>query len=221
MASSRYMAPIARHLAQDFQVFAPDLPGFGKSDKPHRVLDFTELADALAAWMTCLGLERANLIGNSLGCNILVEFALRHGEQVERLVLQGPTADPAIRKVYPLMVRWLINGRREPSMGSILFKDYAAAGLRRAILTFRYLLQHRIEDRLPYVQVPTLVVRGTRDPLVTGEWARQVVRLLSRGRLVEIPGATHTINFFAPRKFARVLRPFLCATAIRRISAPE
>lgn len=42
MASSRYMAPIARHLAQDFQVFAPDLPGFGKSDKPHRVLDFTE-----------------------------------------------------------------------------------------------------------------------------------------------------------------------------------
>lgn len=215
VASSRYMVPIARHLATDFRVFAPDLPGFGKSDKPHRVLDLTELADALAAWMACLGLERAHLIGNSLGCNILVEFALHHGERVERLVLQGPTVDPAIRQVHQLMIRWLINARREPSMGGTLFKDYAAAGLRRALLTFRHLLHHRIEEKLPYVQAPTLVVRGTRDPLVTREWAHQVVQLLPRGRLIEIPGAAHTLNCFAPRRFARVLRPFLGATAIR------
>lgn len=217
-ASHRYMVPLAKQLAFDFQVYAPDLPGFGKSAKPRQALDFSELADALAAWMTALRLERAHLVGNSLGCNILVEFALRHGERVERLVLQGPTADPRRRTALRQIARWLINGWREPSMGGILFKDYAAAGLRRAFVTFRHMLHHRIEDKLPYVRAPTLVVRGTRDPLVPREWAQQVAHLLPKGRLVEIPGAAHTLNFFAPKKLARLLRPFLKAAANRRIA---
>src|SRR4051794_17150643 len=75
--SSRYMVPIARHLAPDLQVFAPDLPGFGWSDKPGHVLTIRQLADALAAWMSAAGLRRAMFIGNSLGCEILVELALR------------------------------------------------------------------------------------------------------------------------------------------------
>src|SRR3712207_9324005 len=49
--SNRYMLPIAEHLARDFRVYAPDLPGFGLSDKPDHVLTLRELADALAAWI--------------------------------------------------------------------------------------------------------------------------------------------------------------------------
>lgn len=212
VASSRYMAPLATHLAPNFRVYAPDLPGFGKSEKPSQVLNLAELADALDAWMASLGLNRANLVGNSLGCNILVEFALRHDKRVKCLVLQGPTGDPAIRTVHQQIARWLVNGWREPSdtsMSKIFFKDYMAAGLRRAILTFRYFMQHRIEDKLSHVQAPTLVIRGSRDPMVTQAWARQIVHLLPQGRLVEIPGGAHTLNFFEPRKFARVLRLFL------------
>ncbi len=82
--SSRYMRPLARHLATDFRVHAPDLPGFGRSDKPRRVLSIPELADRLAAWMEAAGPRRASLVGNSLGCEILVELALRHPERVER-----------------------------------------------------------------------------------------------------------------------------------------
>ncbi|WP_292510847.1 alpha/beta fold hydrolase, partial [Methylobacterium sp.] len=41
--SSRYMIPLARHLAPHFRVYAPDLPGFGLSDKPHRALTVREL----------------------------------------------------------------------------------------------------------------------------------------------------------------------------------
>jgi pimeloyl-ACP methyl ester carboxylesterase len=44
--SSRYMLPIAEHLALDLQVYAPDLPGFGLSDKPGHALTIRELADA-------------------------------------------------------------------------------------------------------------------------------------------------------------------------------
>ena len=48
--SSLYMVPTARLLAEEFPVFAPDLPGFGRSGKPARVLDVPGMADALGAW---------------------------------------------------------------------------------------------------------------------------------------------------------------------------
>lgn len=66
--SSLYMVPTARRLAPFYRVFAPDLPGFGKSGKPARVLSVPELADALVAWLDAAGLGRAAFVGNSLGC---------------------------------------------------------------------------------------------------------------------------------------------------------
>ena len=98
--SSRYMVPLALELAPDFRVYAPDLPGFGRSSKPRKVLDMVELADALAGWMARIGLRRAVMIGNSMGCQVLVEFAVRHEDWVDRLVLQGLTPDPAARTVF-------------------------------------------------------------------------------------------------------------------------
>src|SRR3712207_7271813 len=54
-----------------------------RSDKPRRVLPIPELADALAAWMEAAGLRRTSLVGNPLGCEILVELALCHPERSE------------------------------------------------------------------------------------------------------------------------------------------
>lgn len=208
VVSSRYMVPLAEHLAPEFRVYAPDLPGFGKSGKPHPVLDMAQLADALAAWLDEMKLERVNLIGNSMGCNVLVELALRHGERIARLVLEGPVIDPAARTAYRQTLHWLMNGWREPAMGGVVFKDFAAAGPRRAVLTFRHLLRHFIEEKLPAVQVPTLVVRGARDPIVPRRWACQVVKLLPDARLLEIPEGAHTLHYFKPQALVQAVRPF-------------
>jgi pimeloyl-ACP methyl ester carboxylesterase len=72
----------------------------------------------------------------------------------------------------------------------------------------RHMFEHRIEDVLPDMKVPTLVVRGARDPIVSQEWTRRVVDLLPNGRLVVIPEATHTIPFKYADAFARVVRAF-------------
>src|SRR5436190_2195210 len=70
VVSSRYMLPLAERLADHAHVYAPDLPGFGKSDHPERPLDIAGLADGLAAWMHVTGIPRAALIGNSMGCQV-------------------------------------------------------------------------------------------------------------------------------------------------------
>jgi pimeloyl-ACP methyl ester carboxylesterase len=205
------MVPTAERLASHYRVYAPDLPGFGKSAKPPHALNLSELSDALAAWMQAAGLKSAVLVGNSFGCQIIVDLAVRHPERVERAVLQGPTMDRYRRTALQQVARLLLNDAREPLslVVPVTLLDYLDAGFSRSWHTFRYALQDRIEEKLPYMRVPTLVVRGSRDPIVPQSWAEEVARLLPEGRLVVIPGALHTANFDAPSEFVRVIRAFL------------
>jgi pimeloyl-ACP methyl ester carboxylesterase len=211
--SSRYMVPTAEQLAYLCRVYAVDLPGYGKSYEPKTVLSLSELADALAGWMTVLGLAKAHLVANSFGCQILAEFALRHPERVDRLVFQGPTIDPAARSLVRQLLRLMANSRREhPSLGRITLVDYRKAGLRRAWATIKMALADPIEAKLPAIQAPTLVVRGEKDPVVPQGWAEKAARLLPRGELRVVADAAHTLNYSAPEKFVAAILPFLHST---------
>jgi 4,5:9,10-diseco-3-hydroxy-5,9,17-trioxoandrosta-1(10),2-diene-4-oate hydrolase len=78
-------------LAESFHVIAVDQPGFGLSDKPESHPQyFTHSSSALNDLFTKLGIERAHLVGNSLGGGTAVRFALNYPERAGRLVLMGP-----------------------------------------------------------------------------------------------------------------------------------
>ena len=78
-------------LAGRFRTLLPDLPGFGRSDKPPVTGNyFTFAAGALAGLLDTLGIERAHLVGNSLGGGTAVRFALRYPDRAGRLVLMAP-----------------------------------------------------------------------------------------------------------------------------------
>lgn len=207
--SSRYMVPTLRWMGRDFDVYAPDQPGFGLSAKPSRPLDILELAEWVVRWMDAAGLARAALVANSLGCQIAVHAAVRHPDRVWALVLQGPTTDPQARSLGRQMRLLWRNRRAEPSPGMAPLIDYMHAGLRRTVATARYMLADRIEDLLPRVAAPALVVRGADDPLVPHRWAAEVAALLPDGQLCEVPGAAHTMIAVAARDLARVSRSFL------------
>ncbi len=80
----RYVIP---RLTPQFRVIAPDLPGFGRSDKPRRAYTVPFFCDALLQLLDALGIARAGLVGHSLGAIIAQSLALRLSERVERLVL--------------------------------------------------------------------------------------------------------------------------------------
>ena len=208
--ASRYMLPLAERLAPLRTVYAIDLPGYGLSAKPRRVLSISELTGALDEWMQAEGLSIAHFVGNSFGCQILAEFAARYPRRVDRLVLQGPTVDPDARTFLRQVCRIIRNSARErPGLGRIMMADYARAGLRRIVGTIRMALQDRIESKLPYIEAPVLVVRGQHDPLAPQRWVERVCRLLPRGELAVIPGAAHTINYTGPDALMAVVKPFL------------
>ncbi len=208
--ASPYMMPTAERLASFCRVYVPDLPGFGDSEKPSKVFRIEELADTLAAFLEEIGHDKATFIGNSFGCQIATDLAVRHPEKVEKLVLQGITVDPEARTALKQIGRWLRDAPREPpSQGLNVLRDYLKCGTRRLLRTFHYMLEDRIEEKFPRVMAPTLVVRGAKDPIMPQRWAKEATRLLPKGELRVIPGVAHTLNYAAPLEFVRVLRPFL------------
>jgi 2-hydroxy-6-oxonona-2,4-dienedioate hydrolase len=208
--SSLYMVPTAVRLAQFHPVYAPDLPGFGKSDKPARTLSIAELADALLACLDALSLERPVLVANSLGCQVSVDLAARYPGRVRALVLAGPTMDRHARSAPRQIGRWLADWTREPlSLGMAHLRDYREAGLRRAWRTFRHALADPIETKLHRVRVPALVVRGSKDRIAPHAWAVEMAGRLPYGELREIPGGPHVVNYTTPLEFARIVLGFV------------
>lgn len=204
------MVPLLGSLARDARVHAPDLPGFGHSTRPAAPYDIPRLAAALASWMDAVGLADTLLIGNSVGCQVVAELAVTRPELVGAVVLNGPTMDPHRRTAGAQVLRWLADAPRErPSLGAVLLRDYLDCGSRTLVTTFRHALADRVERKLPRVSVPSLVVRGARDPIVSQAWAGEAAGLLPNGGLRVVPGVGHTVNYSGPIELARLSRPLL------------
>jgi pimeloyl-ACP methyl ester carboxylesterase len=204
------MIPTAIKLIPHRTIYAPDLPGFGRSGKPTRPLNITELADALMRWMNSVGIESAQLLANSIGCQIIVDLALRRPEMVQGLVLISPTVDRKARTVFSSFARLLLDVPRERwTLPFIALLDYLQAGVGRTALTFGYAMQDEIEKRLPFVRQPVLVVRGGRDPIVPQAWAEEMNRELPASRLAVIQGAAHAVNHNSPEELAALVLDFL------------
>jgi pimeloyl-ACP methyl ester carboxylesterase len=189
--SHRYLMPTAAALP-DGPVHVPDLPGFGLSGKPRRVYDAAEHALVIAAWMDAEGIGDAYLLGNSFGCQVAVELAVRRPDLVSAMVLVGPTADPAAATAGAQIGRWLRDlWSEDPRQTSILAADMADAGARRVLLTLRHCVRHHVENRLPSVSAPVLFLRGRHDPIAPLAWVRRAAELVPGGRAGEVPRAAH------------------------------
>jgi pimeloyl-ACP methyl ester carboxylesterase len=203
--SSRYFVPLARRLAARHRVVVPDLPGYGKSPTPPEPLGIEDHADALTAWLDLLEVERAPLVGNSFGCQVAVDLAVRRPERVTRLVLLGPTMDPAA----PTLVAQAWNLARDivresPRLNLVQARDYLRMGPRRILATARDGLADAFEEKLARLEQPALVVRGERDTICSQPWAERVAEL-ARGRLAVVPGVAHVAHWSAPDVVARLV----------------
>jgi pimeloyl-ACP methyl ester carboxylesterase len=214
--SSRYLVPLGRRLAAlGHDVVAPDLPGFGRSPRDPRLRrpggpDVATQTGQLLAWLDAVGIPRASFFGNSIGSQVAVELAVRRPERVDRLVLSGPTPDPRYRrpwKQYPQVLRNMVF--EVPTLQALFQVEYASTGVARMVQQLVRSADDPVEQRLPGVVAPALVLRGRHDRTLTQEWAEQYTRLLPDGRLVVVEGAAHNAHYSAPDVSARLVAAFL------------
>src|SRR5512132_1219172 len=127
--SGTYLEPTAALLAPHYRTFVPDLPGMGRSIRPERGLDLPGLAKALMAYCDAVGVERPILIGNSLGCPIIVEVATAFPDRIKRAVLVsragGPNNPSSGRPIGHMS---MVVFRELPSIMPVASRDYMRFG---------------------------------------------------------------------------------------------
>jgi pimeloyl-ACP methyl ester carboxylesterase len=216
--SGAYMLPLARSLAGSCSAFVPDLPGQGKSEQLRGGVSLGEHADSLGAWVEANELVRPAFVANSMGCQVVTELAVRQPEQVGPMVLVGPTVDPARRGRRHQLFSALRDSAREPlSLIALAARDDLATGPRVLLSTARAVLADRIEERLPSIKQPTVVVHGDQDAFVGREWAERVATLLPRGRLQVVPGEPHAVHYTRPELVAALVHELLVEEGEHRV----
>ncbi|GEL93410.1 alpha/beta fold hydrolase [Cellulomonas composti] len=210
--SGRSLMPTARLLASRATCYVPDLPGFGRSPGWGYTLGVPALADAVVGLLDALELDKAVLVGNSMGCPISLEVAHREPDRVERVVLCSPAGgvhnQPLVRAVQQL-VRDAV--RESPRMASVAVPDYLRFGPVNAMQLFAELMRFPSMERLLRITVPTLAIVGTRDPMMPPPWrVRELARLAPDNLTVAvIRDAAHAMNFSHPEELARVVSCWL------------
>ena len=106
-ATNASLLPTLWDLASNYRVVAPDLPGFGESGKPLRSYHAAFFSNWLQAFLDELGIEKADLLGNSMGGRVAIELGLRAPERVGRMVLLAPSPAFIRRREFVRLVRLL------------------------------------------------------------------------------------------------------------------
>ena len=210
--SGRYLLPTAELLQDEFRTYVPDLPGFGRSSRPARPLDVPGLADAAVKFLDDRGIASATLVGNSMGCPVILEFAHRYPDRIDRAVLVSPAGGMHNQPLSRAMAQLSRDGGREPSsLVRVAAPDYLRFGVASTARMFRALMHYPSLERLLGLNIQTLVVLGDRDPLMPSPARVKEIAGHAENHvlLVVIEGAAHAINFSHPGELSNVIHQFM------------
>ena len=196
-------------LAGAFQVTTIDLPGFGASHPDARLI-LDEVPGQVAALMAEIGIERAHLIGHSMGGLVAGGLAADHPDRVDRLVLVDAgflSLDPTLRHRVTGLFRTL--PWTAPSILPVLMRVMMRSGPIRMAAATAELLRQDWADKLPAIAAPTLVIWGEHDRVCHPRIGEQIAAAVRDARLVVIPGAGHNPMWEKPADFDREVLAFL------------
>jgi 3-oxoadipate enol-lactonase len=208
--------------ATRFKAVAWDARGYGESDDYEGPLDFSSFTQDLLRVLDFFKVQKAHLVGLSMGGRIARNFALRHPERVGKLVLANTT--PGIGALTPEEVKKFIAERknRSPESMKALISRHARPGAYEDVLaSFKALRQPSYlkaleasvtQDRaapIEKIRVPTLVITSDEDKVYPPSIARDMVKRIPGARLAVISGAGHLSNLEQPGQFNEVVLRFL------------
>lgn len=224
--AARTWAPYHDALAARFHVVAPDHPGFGDSERPDWLDGVDDLVFHYVDLLDALALDKVSIVGTSLGGWIAAAFAVAHPERVERMVLAAPAGvrvEGVARYDYfanPIeeTLRRLFH---DPARAAqLLPTEYGAEVVVRGYHEFTtlarlswnpYLFDPKLQQRLPRVRTPTLIVWGAEDVILPPAHGDAFAALMPDATLTHIPACGHLPPLERAEAFAALATEFLTA----------
>lgn len=232
---SHVLLPLAQ---AGFRAIAPDLPGYGYSDKPAAArYTIDEQARAVIGLMDCLEIPKAVIVGASYGGAIAATIALDYPERVEKLILVGAVSNDDAKKKFLLRVsalpligdlatplflgsRWIVRKRMEDMyrrMGQPVNERMVAsrhhlletANVHRAMIrTARQWNANRIQREAALIRQPALLVWGDQDDHIPIENAERLRDTMPDARLFIFRDCGHLPPVEQPENFVKLVAEF-------------
>jgi pimeloyl-ACP methyl ester carboxylesterase len=214
-------------LAERYHVYAPDLPGFGRSERPPAAdYGVPMQVEAVRAFMAAVGVSRARVAGISMGGWIVARLAGEHPQLVERLVVIAPAgmrpgqaAPIPVDVLFPRDVEGVRRlaatvRHKPPPLPWFVARDVAARRVREEWIIRRALESMSagrdwLDGTLGRAEMPVLVVWGKQDRLIPVAYAAPFAAEFEHARLELLDGCGHVPMADCPEAFDRVLTAFL------------
>jgi pimeloyl-ACP methyl ester carboxylesterase len=215
-------------LARERRIIAPSHPGFGKSSLPDWLDSVDDIAHIYLELMDRLGLTRTDVVGLSIGGWIAADLATKVPERLQRLVLIGPVGVKTgpcdkldIPDVFAMpqdkldRLRFHDPAKNALDLASMPEEELHIVARNRetlALLTWEpYMHDPKLKHRLHRVNVPTLLLRGVSDGIVSAEYLERYAALIPQARTETIAEAGHLPQVEQPAATAAKVLRFLQA----------
>jgi pimeloyl-ACP methyl ester carboxylesterase len=153
--STRWWFRNVRAIVQRHRIYLVDLPGFGTMRGLRQRFVLAETATWLSEWMEAAGLERAHLVGHSMGGYASVRLAASRPDLVRRLVLVAPAGVPTERSMLEHLVPLLLTARcASPTFMPVLVRDALRMGPMTLWRAARDLLAEDVRGELGNIEAP-------------------------------------------------------------------
>lgn len=222
-------APFLDLLAENAEIIAPSHPGFGNTPRPADFDSIYDLVHLYLALLDSLPHEKLTLLGFSFGGWLAAEIAAASCHRLERLILVDPLGiklgDRESRDILDLFGAAPAEVQRrtwhEPQKWAPDFNTMeddaivAHARNRNALCLYGwqpYMYNPRLPRWLARISVPTLVLWGASDGVVTPDYGRAYARLIPGARFALIEQAGHHPEIEQPASFASHVAAFIAAT---------
>lgn len=214
--SSEIFKPLYPLLERDFQIYALDLPGFGKTpiEKPMALKDY---ADFVYEFLKNNKIERPIIIGHSFGGAIAAKLAILYPENVSKLILVSASA---IR--HPRRKIILLNKMAEltkiffpEKLRKLIFKilkldktDYAQIDNPKLKETFKKVISEDLSSDLSAIKIPTLVTWGEKDIITPIKEGELIAKLIPNAKFSVVKDVGHFKFLEKPEEFIKLIKEF-------------
>lgn len=215
--------PIVNILKDRYKVYAIDLPGFGASDKPLKVMDSFDYAEIVKKFIEDEKLSKVKLIGHSFGGKLSIILSSKYNKLVEKTILVDSAglipkrgidyyvkvySFKTLKFIYKNLFFWIKDEERMEKFykkfGSDDYQD--ANGIMRKILV--KVVNEDLSPILKDIKSPTLLIWGDRDEATPLYMAKIMEREIKNSGLVVLEDAGHYSYLDDYYKFKRVINSF-------------
>ena len=220
-------------LAPSFKAIAWDARGYGLSDDYTGPLAFGDFSDDLVRLLDHLAIERAHLVGLSMGARILLDFAPNHLDRIATLTLcdffygfdeslteekreefirlrKKPLEDgKSLSAMATAVVESLLAPNADEPVRQRLIASIEALHVESYLKTLEATTRYNRGANLAALKMPVQLIYGEHDRLTPPSIGANALKQLSNAQLAVIPGAGHLTNIEKPTTFNQILTDFL------------